>query len=87
MREPIQPLRIQGVKRVLYFYKILIFQTAPIKSYKLNKFLYFKPCPWKIQEIFKNLNKCLIGMEKIHNSGNFNVSKMCLLDLKMQNVF
>ena len=63
---------IQGVKQVLYSYKILFFQTAPLKSYKLSNFLYFKPFSWKIQEIFKNLNKCLVGMEKIHNSGNFN---------------
>ena len=31
---------IQGVKQVLYSYKILFFQTAPLKSYKLSKLLY-----------------------------------------------
>ena len=45
---------IQGVKQVLYSYKILFFQTAPLKSYKLSEFLYFMPFSWKIQEIFKN---------------------------------
>ena len=63
---------IQGVKQVLYSYKILFFQTAPLKSYKIEQIAVFKPFSWKIQEIFKNLNKSLIGMEKIHNSGNFN---------------
>ena len=56
----------QGVKRVLYSYKIL--QNPDLrpflkKSYKLSEFLYFlffKAFPWKIQEILKNLNKCLI---------------------------
>ena len=31
---------IQGVKQVLYSYKILFIQTAPLKSYKLGKLLY-----------------------------------------------
>ena len=30
---------IQGVKQVLYSYKILFFQTTPLKSYKLSKLL------------------------------------------------
>lgn len=36
----ITDLEIQGVKQVLYSYKILFFQTAPLKSYKLSKLLY-----------------------------------------------
>ena len=56
----------QGVKRVLYSYKILFFQTCATKSYKLRKnpiFSYILSLLLKnIQEIFKKLTKRCIGV-------------------------
>ena len=49
----------QGVERVLYSYKILYFQTCPIKSYKLSRCPIFSYVisllPQNFQEKFKKL--------------------------------
>ena len=49
---------IQGVKQVLYSYKILFFQTAPLKSYRLSKLLYLSP----FHEKFKRYLKIFINL-------------------------
>ena len=49
---------IQDVKQVLYSYKILFFQTAPLKSYRLSKLLYLSP----FHEKFKRYLKIFINL-------------------------
>ena len=49
---------IQGVQQVLYSYKILFFQTAPLKSYRLSKLLYLSP----FHEKFKRYLKIFINL-------------------------
>ena len=49
---------IQGVKQVLYSYKILFFQTVPLKSYRLSKLLYLSP----FHEKFKRYLKIFINL-------------------------
>ena len=47
----------QGVKRVLYSYKILYFQTCPIKSYKLSKCPIFSYILGLLAQNFQKLPK------------------------------
>ena len=71
-----------------YNYKIQLFQTSPIKSYILRKFLYFKLFSWEIHEIFENLNKnVLLVVKKPQFQETLMSQRMCLLHLKMQKMF